>query len=120
MSKRSCEYCKYLTDGCRCKARDERIISSTLFECGCIHFEELKQTVFDHITKNMETLAKKLVYEQVVVKNIRINGLYSSHINSSYIKMWKSALLPTDFFDDKQRALEATIKELKKEYKENE
>lgn len=62
MSKRSCKHCRYLTDGCHCSAMDKRITSSIWFEDGCPHFEESKQTVFDHITQNIETLAEKLVY----------------------------------------------------------
>lgn len=102
MSKRSCEYCKYLTDGCRCKARDERIISSTLFECGCIHFEESKQTVFDHITQSEETLAEKLVYfkERIFPDDI-----------------WESTLFFRQSFYSKEEAIAATVEELKKEYK---
>lgn len=81
---------------------------------SCDHYKP-KLTVFGSIMQSEEKLAEKLVYEQVVINTIQINDSYSSHNEGSYMKMWKSALLPMKFFDDKQKALEATLEELKKE-----
>lgn len=75
----------------------------------------LPMTVFDKITESVETLAEKLVYEHVVINNIQINDSYSSNTDGSCIKMWKSALLSTKVFDDKEKAIAATLEELKKE-----
>lgn len=75
-------------------------------------------TVFDKISSSMDALAEKLVYERVIIKNIQINNSHSSKTRSSYTKMWKSALFPRKFFDDKQKALSATVEELKKEAKD--
>ena len=104
MTKRSCEYCKYLTDGCRCKARDERITSSIWFERGCPHFEEFKQTVFDKITASEEALAEKLVYEELITEE-----------DDGYVYRWRSTILPNDFWYNEEKAIAATVEELKKE-----
>lgn len=78
----------------------------------------LPLTVFDYITQSEEKLAEMLVYERVVIKNIQINDSDSSHNHGTYMKIWASALLPTKFFDDKEKAFEATIEELKKAVKD--
>lgn len=112
MSKRSCEYCKYLPaydEGAYCRLMDRPIESSILFERGCQHFEELKQTVFDHITQSVEVLADSVVMPIIVE--------YSGDI------LWVSPLLQKDtskraiFFDSKEEAVAATVEELKQEYK---
>lgn len=111
MSKRSCEYCRYLTDGCRCRARDERITSSIRFDDGCPHFEEPKQTVFDHITQSVEKLAEKMVFLKAVVYS------YNAKDNTNYIEQWISTIC-NDVYSSKHEAITATIKELKKEVKD--
>jgi hypothetical protein len=103
MSKRSCEYCKYLTDDCRCKAMDIGITSSRWFDEGCPHFEEAKQTIFDKITESVETLADEFVdalYD-------RVAGEYRYY-----------SMLTAEFYDSRKEALTATVAELKNEYKE--
>lgn len=100
MSKRSCEYCRYLTDGCRCSARDERITSSSWFDDGCPHFKELKQTVFEKITANIEVLAEEFVdtvYDRVACE-------YRNY-----------SMLTAEFYNNRTEALTATIEELNKE-----
>ena len=89
-------------------------------EEDCKHFLELPERTVSYkirIKMKDEELSELLVYEQVIIKNIQINDSYSSHNHGTYMKMWKSALLPTKFFDDKQKAIEATLSELKKEVK---
>ena len=114
MSKRSCEYCRYFAENggfCSLHITDET----------CEHFLVTpKWTVSSKIRIKMkdEELAELLVYEQVIIKNIEINDSYISHNHGTYMKMWKSALLPTKFFDDKQKAKEATLAELQKEAKD--
>ena len=100
MSKRSCEYCRYFTDGCRCRARDEQITSSILFDEGCPHFEEAKQTVFDKITESVESLAEELV-------DTLFDRLTHDYRNYS--------ILTAEFYNSRTEALTATIEELKKE-----
>lgn len=68
MKKRSCEYCKYLPaygEGAYCRLMDRPIESSILFERGCQHFEELKQTVFEKITESPEVLAPCFIEKQL-------------------------------------------------------
>ena len=101
MSKRSCEYCRYFTDGCRCRARDEQITSSILFDEGCPHFEESKQTVFDYITQSVETLAEELVY------------IIRCEEDPTWTE-WGSNIVQ-GVFETREEAVAATIEELKKE-----
>ncbi len=95
MSKRSCEYCRYFGDGCRCRAMERQITSSILFERGCQHFEELKQTVFDKITESVEALAENLVF-------------WEGGWTSRFIKFTTT---------NHEDAIAATVEELKKEWK---
>ena len=113
MKKRSCEYCKYLPaygEGAYCRLMDRPIESSILFERGCQHFEEFKQTVFEKITSSEEALAESVV--------MPITVEYSGDI------LWVSPLLQKDaskraiFFDNKSEAIVATVEELKKEAKD--
>jgi hypothetical protein len=103
MSKRSCINCKYLIDGIYCKARSERVASSTLFKRGCQHFEESKQTVFEKITESVEALSPCFVEKQPDKWDDDDYPYYS--------------YLTKEWYATEDKALAATIKELKKEYK---
>ena len=103
MSKRSCEYCRYFRDGCRCRAMDRRITASNWFEYGCPHFEKRQQTIFDHITQSVEVLAEEFVdalYD-------RVTGEYHYY-----------SMLTAEFYDSRKEALAATVAELKKEWRD--
>jgi hypothetical protein len=66
--------------------------------CGYRGCDFERQTVFDHITQSVETLAEKLVYYLPEIDK------YTSEIIAV-------------FYKDRDEALAATIEELKKEYK---
>ena len=78
----------------------------------------IKQTVFDHITQNVETLAEKLVYEKAVKVNAPIYEDYSITIGVRTVirNVWSSALTE-DTYTNRAEAVAGTIEELKKEYK---
>lgn len=111
MNKRSCEYCKYLPaygEGAYCRLMDRPIKSSILFEKGCQHFEELKQTVFDKITSSEEVLAQKFVYFD-----------YSVCDDNGIGYPWCSTLFEDGgHFETEEKAITATIEELRKEAKD--
>jgi hypothetical protein len=86
---------------------DRPITSSLLFERGCQHFEESKQTGFDHITQSVETLAEKLVYH-----------IYLTDCMQRKRSYWRSTFFPCNNFATKEKAIAATIEALKKEWKE--
>lgn len=119
LNKRICKKCKSTRI-----AIDGDYVGTTYFKCEtCGYIGDSdnfpKITNGDFIRQmSDEELAEMLVFEQVVIKNIQINDLDSSHNEGTYMKMWKSASLPTKFFDDKEKALAATIEELKKEVKD--
>ncbi len=109
MSKRSCEYCKYLTSGCRCRLYDRKISTAIWFDRGCQHFEELKQTIFEKITSSMETLAEKLVYHFNLYRNTKDGRVKQRH--------WSSSLTEDYAFETREEAVAATVEKLKKEWK---
>lgn len=65
----------------------------------------VKQTVFEHITESVAVLADKLVY-------------YIEGEHSPFGRRWKSTLTGDVCYVNRSSAVEATIKELKKETKE--
>jgi hypothetical protein len=87
---------------------DIDITSSRWFDEGCPHFEEAKQTVFDHITQSVEALAEKLVYH-----------IYLTDCMQRKRSYWRSTFFPCNNFATKEKAIAATVEELKKEYKKD-
>ena len=117
MNTKICGECVHFDGRASCLHRHR----GTWGDCeACSEYTERnKPTNGDRIrAMSDEELAELLVYEQVVIKNIQINDSDGSHNKGSYMKMWKSALLPTNFCEDKQKVLEATLEELKKEVKD--
>ena len=112
MKNKTCVNCVYYNTGwCELKG----ITPYPPDKTDCENFKPKPITNGDRIrSMSDEELAELLVYEQVVIKNIEMNDAYSSNTDGSCTTMWKSALLPTKYFDDKQKAIEATLSELKK------
>lgn len=79
----------------------------TLDKEACEYFLERDElTVFDHITESVETLAEKLVYKELITEE-----------DDGYVYRWRSTILPNDFWYDEDKAIAATLEELKKEWK---
>lgn len=68
-----------------------------------------KPTVFDHITESLEALAEKFVYHIYLTDCLQRKRSY-----------WRSTFFPCNNFSTKEKAIAATIEELKKKWKENE
>lgn len=75
-----------------------------LTDSGLKILDERKQTVFDHVTESMETLAERFVY-------------YIEGEHSPFGRRWKSTLTGDVCYVNRSSAFEATIEELEKEYK---
>lgn len=72
---------------------------------SCAHYKP-KPTVFEHITKSMETLAEGFVY-------------YIEGEHSPFDRRWKSTLTGDVCYVNRSSAFEATIEELKKEWRDD-
>ena len=78
---------------------------TSFFRCDiCGHtgcdFEDV--TVFDQITQSYETLAEKLVYEELITEE-----------SDGYVYRWRSTILPNDFWYSEEKAVAATVAKLK-------
>lgn len=73
---------------------------------ACRHFiPKPKLTVFDHITESVEALAEKFVYHIYLTDCLQRKRSY-----------WRSTFFPRNNFSTKEKAIAATIEELKKEW----
>lgn len=76
----------------------------------CPHCEEIltedevinDMTVFEQITQSPETLAEKLVYEELITEE-----------DDGYVYRWRSTILPNDFWYSEEKAIAATMVKLK-------
>lgn len=75
-------------------------------DCVAKNKETAKQTVFDHITQSVEALADKFVYH-----------IYLTDCLQRKCSYWRSTFFPRNNFSTKEKAIAATVNELKKEYK---
>jgi hypothetical protein len=66
-------------------------------------------TVFDYITQSVEKLAEEFVYHIYLTDCLQRKRSY-----------WRSTFFPCNNFSTKEKAIAATIEELKKEYKKDE
>lgn len=70
---------------------------------ACEYFlERPKKTIFDQITQSHETLAEKLVYEELITEE-----------SDGYVYRWRSTILPNDFWYSAEKAVAATVAKLK-------
>jgi hypothetical protein len=88
----------------------------------CEDFEPKKKPTNSDRIRSMsdEELAELLVCEKAVKGRAPIYGEYGSTIGEQYVitNVWSSALTD-DTYTNRAEAIAATIKELKKEWKEN-
>lgn len=98
-----CSICAFWRDG-YCSMRRE-IIPYDVRVQRCEMFESKrrpKKTVFHQITASEETLAKQLVYREVITEE-----------DDGYVYRWRSTIIPNDFWYDDAKALAATVAKLK-------
>jgi hypothetical protein len=101
MKNKNCGECKEFVEETQSCIYHE--FDTTADTEACDYFE--RPTVFDHITESVEALAEKLVYHIYLTDCLQRKRSY-----------WRSTFFPCNNFATKEKAIVATVAELKKEF----
>lgn len=110
----TCEDCRYFDREWCAFHRECVVANDPAVTKRCKAFEVLdKPTVFEQITQSHEALAEKLVYE-TVRKSLKFDfGEIGDEPQVVLIPIWRSSVIPDQYWENKQEAFTATVSKLK-------